>query len=412
MSNMKIKRDIIVIAMLASAILAPLTSPAASASAQAGPSRQTAVTVKVTAAGKFASGLSMADFLVTENGQPQKIEGLLEIDRNGVARQEGLVAVHPVLNRTYFLYIQMYEYVPLLADALKYFFNSALLPGDTLEIQTPAKSYKLNEAALRAKSPDVLAGEMAKIIKKDINRGNSTYKTVIRELRRAISGIEGTSPAAGGDEDSDAGTSDYGVQQLLNQYKASLGKLEAMTSLDERSIMDFTVALKRARGRKVVLMLYQREFRPVFNATTVSQLVSINQDNQQILSDLQDIQYYHRELGLDQTRIAQAFCDSRAELDFLFLERTPEKFGGMAMQEQSEDLFKIFGNAAVATGGRAITGQNPHAEMKEALEGAEKYYLLYYTPTAASSGADFKKVSVRTGNPLYKVQATEGYLTR
>jgi VWFA-related protein len=391
------------------AILAFVLSPALSQEKAPAP---VTVAVRVFDGEQFVDGLALRDFELLEDGVPQRIDALFKVDKNAVTRQEGERPALPVTARRFHLLFQMYEYNPKVSEALRYFFNNALLPGDTLEIQTTMRNYSLTPAAFAKKPKDVLAKEMDDIVRKDINQGNFVYKGLIRDLRRIVQGISGLNPIAGGDEESDSSVSSFGLEYLLNRYRESLQKMEALQSLDQNKIIAFAQALKKQDGKKFVFFLYQQEFRPEISPIMLNSLISLNQQDQNILADIHELfQVYHRDISVDLQKIVQAYSDSSADFNFLLMKRTPEKFGGITMREQSEDVFQVFSQVAAATGGIAESTQNPAAEVKDALKTAETYYLLSYTPTSAVNEGKFKPITVKVREKNYKVLNRRGYIT-
>jgi VWFA-related protein len=394
--------------VVALAILAFLAPPAFS---QERAPAAVSIAARVFDGGQFVSGLTRDDFEVVEGGVPQKVEALYEVNGNAIIRHEGESLTPPLTLRRFYLLFLMYEYNPKVSEALRYFFEHALLPDDTLEIQTPLKVYRLTPQAFAQRPRDVLANELDNIVKKDINQANFAYKGLIRDLRRFASAIEGLNPIAGGDEQSDASSSYFGLEFLLNQYRDSLHKLEALRALDEPKIIAFAQALKKQEGRKCVFFIYQQEFRPELSSQEINTLIDNNQDNQNVLSQIHELfQVYHENISLDQKKIVEAFCDSAADVNFLFMTRTPERFGGVTMHEQSEDIFKIFAQVATATGGIAESTQNPAAEIRDALKDIEKYYLLVYAPVREAKAGDFNAVSVRVKGKSYRVLSRQGYI--
>ena len=391
------------------AILAFVLSPALSQEKAPAP---VTVAVRVFDGEQFVDGLALRDFELLEDGVPQRIDALFKVDKNAVTRQEGEGPALPVTARRFHLLFQMYEYNPKVSEALRYFFNNALLPGDTLEIQTTMRNYSLTPAAFAKKPKDVLAKEMDDIVRRDINQGNFVYKGLIRDLRRIVQGIGGLNPIAGGDEESDSSVSSFGLEYLLNRYRESLQKMEALQSLDQNKIIAFAQALKKQDGKKFVFFLYQQEFRPEISPIMLNSLISVNQQDQNILADIHELfQVYHRDISADLQKIVQAYSDSSADFNFLLMKRTPEKFGGITMREQSEDVFQVFSQVAAATGGIAESTQNPAAEVKDALKTAETYYLLSYTPTSAVNEGKFKPITVKVREKNYKVLNRRGYIT-
>jgi VWFA-related protein len=371
------------------------------------------VAVRVLDGEQFVDGLTLSDFELSEDGIPQQIQGFYEVDKNAVTRKEGPAASVPVTARRIYLLFQMYEYNPKVSEAFRYFFNNALLPGDTLQIQTPVKSYMLTPQAFAQKPKDLLATEMDEIVRKDIVKSNSVYMSLLRELRRLVQGIQDSTPISGGDEADGGMVSYFSLEQLLNQYRQSLTKLEAQQSLDQGKIIAFAQALKKQEGRKFLFFFYQEEYRPTISSQTLNVLIDNNQDSQSILSDLNDLfQAYHRDMRLDVDKTVQAYCDSGATFNFLFMKRTPEKFGGVTMREMSEDVFKVFSQVAVATGGIAETTQRPLAEVKDAVKAMDAYYLLTYTPSSAVKDGTFRRISVKIIGSPYKISCGQGYIAR
>jgi hypothetical protein len=369
------------------------------------------VAVRVFDGGRFVGGLNLGDFEVQLNGAPQKIEALYEVDKNAVVRKEGETAAPPDTSRRFYLLFQMYEYDPKVSEALRYFFTSVLLPGDTLEVQTPVKSYMLTPQAFAQRPKDVLAKEMDNILRKDINRGNYVYKELVRELRRLVQGIEGTTPVAGGDEASGENVSLFGMEQMMNQYRDSLAKLEAQQALDQPKIIAFAQALRKQGGRKFLFLFCQQEYRPEISVQVLNTLIDNNQNNQTVLADLHELfQVYHRNISYDVKRVVEAYCDSGADVSILFMKKTPDRFGGISMREQSEDVFRLFSQVAAATGGIAETTQNPATEIQDAVRAAEMYYLLAFKPAPAGTPGAFQPMTVRVAGKDFKVLSRRGFI--
>ncbi|MGC8891096.1 MAG: hypothetical protein ACP5P6_00645 [Candidatus Saccharicenans sp.] len=373
-------------------------------------SAQNYLPVRVLENDQFLSGLQLSDFELLANGQPQKIEGLLEIHKKDLIKQEGNIAEVPEINRSYFLLFQMYEYQPQLLEALNYFFSNTFTPGDQVQAQTPMGNYRLNPNLLASNNPELAAKQMNDILKKDINMGNSYYQSIVRDLKRFVQGIEGLNPVAGGDEQTDASISLFGLERLLSQYRDSLQKLESLRMVDENKLVGFAELLKRIKGEKILYFVYQQEYRPEISSTMLNTLISNNQDNQEILSELQDLfQVYHRELRLDQDKVVKAFSDSGTEVHFLFVERIPEKWGGLVMREQSEDIFKLYSAIAGATGGGVFSGKNLTNLFQKVEAVSRDYYLLFYRPEISASAEEFINLKVSVNRPRTRVLSRAGY---
>lgn len=403
MSKPRPRPLILALALLASGLAAAAPQETAPASAT--------VAVRVHDRGRFVDGLTLADFAVFEDGAARDVRALYRVDKNVLAGQEGEAGPRPDTSRHFYLLFQMYDYDPKIAQALRYFFDEVLLPGDLLEIQTPVTSYALTAEAMARKPKDVLARETVELVRKDINKSNFIYKSLLKELRQLVQGLQGGNPISGGDEADGGMVSSFALEQILEQYRVSLAKLEAQQSLEPGKLVAFARALKQQPRRKFLVLFYQQEFRPELNPAALNRLIDNNQDNQTILADLHELfQVYHRNISIDVQGVVQAFCDSGADVSFLFLTRSPDKLGGVVMREQSEDIFKLFSRVAEATGGLAGPTQNPEAELRAAVRLLESYYLVAYAPGPDTGGSAFRTISVAVKGGSYKVTHGQGYI--
>ncbi len=373
------------------------------------PVKRIPVAVRVLDGGRFVSDLSLSDFEIVESGWLVEPETLFLVHKDKVERQEGWDGPAPDFSRRIFLLFQLTDYHPKILEALNFLFKEELIPGDTLEIQTPMRNYRLSPAALAAKPPDVLARELSDIVKKDIGQGSMAYQSALRNLRRLVrsignTGIGGVSDA---EEDTDLGSS---LEQQLAQYSDYLEKMETMRAVDEAGLLDFAGGMKTLPGRKIVLFVYQREFRPEISPQSLDNIVMANQDRPDIQAHAQTLfQMYSRPLSLDSQRLSRAFSDSGMRFNFLYMNREPERISGVTLREQSEDVFRALSQVAQATGGLSDTSQNPAQSIIANLKAAESVYYLYYTPTAAAPQGTFIDISVRIKGRDYKVEHRSGY---
>lgn len=367
------------------------------------------VPVRVLEEGKFVDHLSVEDFELFEDGIPQEIQALYLVQNANVQRKEGPGEFSPLTSRHFYLLFQMSEYNPKLAEMIDYLFEQVLLPGDALVLQTPLKSYSLSPSALATKSKKTLAEEMNSLLKKDIKTGNTEYNSLLKDLKRIVGNISGTSPMANLEADSSA-ASMSGLEFMLNRYRETVIKMEQQRLMDEKRILRFAYALKRVDGQKQVFLIYQREFRPEISPVVLNTLQSVYQDDPNIMGDLQDLfQFYTRDLSFNTELLKRAFADSSINFNFIFMNKDPDYVSGVVMREQSEDVFKAFSQVAHATGGYVDNSQNPAAGFKSAVENSSIYYLLYYSPKNYQKDNQFKNIKVTVKNPTYTVQHRLGY---
>ena len=229
-----------------------------------------------------------------------------------------------------------------------------------MTLVTPLKPYQLQKNALAARSKEDLSKSMAEVLRKDISRGGGEYRSLISELKRLTRAIEaggGTSTTFDEDLESDSSTESgtFSLDMQIDRYRQSLMKLDAMRLVDESKLLAFAGSLKGVPGQKTVVLFYQREYRPEISASAMNGLMSLYQDNPDILANIMDLfQFYKREKTFDGDKVARAFADAGIDFHFIFMEKKSQRVYGATMREQSEDVLPGFTRIA-AGDGRVVT---------------------------------------------------------
>jgi len=371
--------------------------------------------VRVFDGGKFVGDLGLKDFELLEGGIPQTPEAVFLIRRGQIERREGTTDIRPDLSRKLSILFQLNEYSGKMDEAITHLFTKGLVPGDSLEIQTPVRNYQLSGASLAAKPPAVLAKELIRIVRRDIVQGSVVYNNLLRELKTIVRLI-GSAGGERGEEATDTEgevDSNSPLELQLMRYKEDLQKMEDLRAMTDSSLAAYAEKLRRLPGQKFVFYFYQREFRPEISSNTMDALMMNNQDRPDILAELQTIfPLYHRFLTLDSAKLGQVFADSAANFNFLFLNKTAQRLSNITMREQSEDVFRALSTIAEASGGIVESSQNPDASIETAMRTAESYYLLFFSPAVAAPPGRFIDLNVRVKGRDYKIVHPAGYLTR
>lgn len=370
-----------------------------------------AITVRVFDNDRFVSDLALADFEIEEAGMRVKPQALVLANKDLVVRREGQTGPLPDLGRRIVLLFEMTEYHGKIPEALQTLFTAELRPSDTLEIETPMRNYVLARAALASKPAATLARELADIVRRDIVEGGAAYNSAMRDLKRAVRQIGGVGRTGLSDTEGevDDGTS---LEQNIMKYADDLQRMEALRTVDEERLTAFAGRMKGLPGRKLVFLIYQREFRPEIDSQTMDRLNMANQDRPDILAALQTaFAMYHRPVDVDRQRIVQAFADSGMDFQFLYMNREPERISGITMREQSEDVFRALTAAAEATGGVTNTGQNPAISLAQAFRATDSFYLLYYKPSTTAPPGTFINLEVKIKGRPYRVSHRLGAIT-
>ena len=366
------------------------------------------VPVRVFDGHNFVDDLKLEDFEIFENGLKQKIDALYLAKETRVSRKEEYREFKPRTQRIFYLLFQLTDYNPRLADTIDYLFHEVLTSEDSLVLLTPRKTYTLSSQAIASRSPENLSKEMQDILRKDIKIGSSHYRNLLRDLKRLVRSLSGTSHM-GGISSSTAEESNFGIEFTLSRYRNTLEKIEELRFVEEQTFLNFAAQVKRFPGQKNVFLFYQREYRPEIRANIMDQLMTMYQDRPNIMGDVQDLmQFYHRQVRLDTLKLQRAFADASIFLNFIYMDKNVEDYTGIDMREQSEDVFKTFRQIAKATGGVIDNSQNPYYAFKQGCDTAGDYYILYYTPTG-TAGADYNRIEVKMKNKDYRVTHRGGY---
>ncbi len=388
------------------------------ASQDAAPQPRPAVEVRVhvTSGGRFVDDLTLGDFGLLEDGKTQRLGSLALVKKGSITRQEGIEGVRVPPARSYTLLFQLVDWDPNLTEAVDYLFGTVIKPGDSLALVTPFKPYHLQSDALTLRTKTELSESMKDVLRKDVLRGGGEYRDLITELRRLSRAIGGGSGASQEDIDTDPTTdaeSGFGLEMQIDRYRQALMKIDSIRLVDEAKLLAFAGSLRPVAGQKTVVLFYQREFRPEISPTTLTRLMSLYQDNPDILSNLMDLfQFYKREKTFDVERVKKAFADADIDFHFIFMEKKNQRVFGATMREQSEDIYPGFVEIAKATGGTSESSANPASAFKRATEEAADYYLLSYTPEASDQGPGFRQISVNVKRGGCKVMNPLGYYAR
>ncbi len=371
-----------------------------------------AVPVRVFDGNEFLSDLKIDDFEIWEDGIKQKIKALYLAEKDQITRKEELTELNPDVSRTFYLLFQFTEYNPKIADAIKYFFSDVITQSDSLELMTPMKNYSLSNQALQSMSKEEISEEMIKIVRKDTQTGSSQYKNLLRDLRRIVSSLSGTSSRTGFDFDQDSSVDAFGIEFLLPRYRETLDEIEQLRMVNQSKYLSFANQLKNRPGQKFVYLFYEREFRPEIHPNVIQQLISNLQDQPHVLGNIQDLMsLYSREPKLNTETIMRSYTDAGIYFNFIFMDKKPDIYSGIQMHEQSEDIFETFSETAKATGGAVYSTQNPFLSFKESTDQAKQYYILYYTPEKAQNQGEFTNIEVKVKSKDCKLAYRTGYFS-
>lgn len=206
------------------------------------------VPIRVFDKAKFVENLTIDDFEVYEDGKLQNIVALYLIKKTIVKEiEKGEEKLTPELSRHFFLIFELIEHLPKIGEVIDYFFNNVIVPGDTLQIATPVKTYNFNSKAFEILPKEEISNQLKKKLRKDIMLGSSRYKNLLRDyehLRRLHLGSE---------------QQDLKREMLLTYIR----QLRDLTYFDVTKFIKFADYLKNIEGQKYVFLFYQKETIPI-----------------------------------------------------------------------------------------------------------------------------------------------------
>ena len=378
------------------------------------------VPVRVYQGPSFMGDLKLDDFEVYEDGVAQKLEAVYLVHQAAIERREELSRFAPETSRHFYLFFEITEYTSRIGEALDYFLTSVLLPGDTLTVVTPLKTYKMRMKALEMKIKPDISAQLKGILRQDSLLGNTEYRRTISELvevakalARALMSSQDPLSTLGLNDTSRAIRADFAPEELLFQYADALANLESFRKLDFQRLTQFSSLLKNEEGQKYVFVFYQREFLPQIEPRILYPYLELNQDRPDIQYTVMSLfDFYRRYNTFDVGTVTQAYADASIAIHFLFISEPVKHEPGLKFQERSEDIYTALKEMALATGGFFDASANPTALLKNAVNSSENYYLLYYSPKRAERDGQFRRITVKVKNKDYRIVHRQGYFAK
>jgi hypothetical protein len=369
------------------------------------------VPVRVFKSGAFVDNLTINDFEILEDGVPQKIEAVYLIKKKSIERREEKRKFSPEISRNFFLFFEITEYNSKLGDAVDYFIQNKIVPGDNLIVVTPLKTYRMVNRALDFKSKDQLASDLKEILLRDSLIGSSEYRGAVGELMSLAEALSAEGNSFGPvDEFTSNEFKDLPLDEKLMRYGDILNRIENLRRVDQDRLLGFAEYLKNIEGQKYVFLFYQREFIPQIEPRIIDQFMTVYQDYPQIIRSLSSLyDFFRRDIYLNLDLLKKTYADSSIAIHFLFITTPPKNIPGLYFHEQSEDIYSAFREMSRATGGYMESSSNPDALFRHSVEASENYYLLYYSPLNYKMDNKFKEIKVRVQDKDYKVIHRLGY---
>jgi hypothetical protein len=361
------------------------------------------VPVRVYDGNVFVDTLGKDDFEVLEDGVPQKIEAVYLIKKAAIERRDEGKRYLPDTARRLYLFFELTDYVPKMAEAVQDFVQNILAPDDTLMVVTPLKTYQMKEEALALKPREAIAAELLKLIEKDTQAGNSEFRSTVadltdltKEMSAAMRGGDLEKPAPAALPELIEQRAESAFVDLIIRYSALLDRLDTLRQIDQTKLADFARLLKKEEGQKSIFLFYQREHIPQIDPKMISEFMSRFQENNYVYQTLTSVsKFRERQNSFDVEKVKQLYSDSSASIHFLFLTTPRENVEGVYFEEWSGDVFASFREMAEATGGFFDSSSNPVPMFHNALQAAENYCYFIILLEKSKKKRHFRKIEVR-----------------
>jgi len=338
------------------------------------------VPVRVYKRNNFVDNLTIMDFEVFEEGILQKIEAVYLIKKTNIERIERPEAKEnesiPEVSRHFLILFEITDYLPQIKKALDEFFLNVIVPGDSLLVVTPLKTYNLKDDAFAILPKDKMAELLNKKVREDVVKGNADYKSLIRELKSPLNSAE--------------------------LYMDIMRRLRDYKQFDEKGLLQSAEYLKGLAGQKHVFLFYQKEGIPISRDMPIL-------DKFELM----------KSVNFDEDRIREAFSDSSISVHFLYITKeissaydlsNPKAMRGKELLDQSAAIFGAFEKIAQVTGGITESSANISWSLNHAVKASENYYLLYYSPKNYQTDGKFKKIKVTVKGKNYRITHRAGYI--
>ncbi len=366
------------------------------------------VPVRVFKGDAFIDDLSIDDFEIYEDGIRQTVEAVYLIKKKSIEKEESTrdtedarKIYRPEVSRYFVFIFAVYEYLPKIQEILDYFFANVYLPGDSLNVATPVKTYNLNPKAIADNiSVEEIKKRMTLILQRDIRVANGTYHTLMRDL-------EG-----------------FALESDAENYIRILQELLQFRYVDLQIMEGFADYLKAVDGQKHVFLLYQQE-----NIPLIGEFIDMTSPDIEIydptrpegltIASQSYITDMLQSVSFNTEKIKNLFADSSIAAHFLYI--TKPLTGNVDIERQgsqrglrhraiTEDVYNAFLRIAKDTGGITESSANASSAFQKAAFASENYYLLYYSPKDYKSDGKFRTIEVKVKRQNYRINHRAGYI--
>ncbi len=247
--------------------------------------------------------------------------------------------------RNFVLIFEILDYNNDIGNAVRYFFQNVISPGDQLIVYTPAKVYGFSPAKL-SRPPREQAAELQQILKVDTASAAARYRDIIAAMRQIV----------------EEGGVDAEVSEAnLVNYRNQMDNMRQMRQINENMISGIANAFKGQPGNHHLILFFQAEFRPIPRKETIDRM----KENPRLgfhatTLFLQD----QVEKRVDTDIIKEALTSAGVPLHLIYFRGRTLRMSTGQQKEHSLDIWDAFKEIAAATGGRVESAAAVEAALK------------------------------------------------
>ncbi len=410
-----------------SALLIGLTCGLAFAGAQDRPRETVTVTVvevpvRILQDGQFVTGLTKGDFEIFEDGVGQEIAAFEEISRiisPGAAPAPGVKAI-ALPRRNFLLIFNVFNYTDPIGEAIDYFFDDLIRPGDRLFILVEGRFFEFENGPAAGDSKAKIKDLLIRLKQKtsfDLLRAFRELDTEANRLYMIL-----TRP---------------GETKTINWYFAIERYYQRYRLLweDYRSrLLDIDMDLYKAVARKIgrlpgekwAICFQQRNMFPVLRSHGRLEyeierfMGQVNAPEEQVLARSFQNEYEMTQKSLDVAKnfpgeaIRNLFAEANITFHVLLMKSLAHQLGADSQDYDLKDIQSEYEDTlrriSRSTGGLTAFSNAALETLKRAAAKEDRYYLIAYQPKNTKAGIE-RAIDVRcrrTGAEVFALKKFVG----
>jgi hypothetical protein len=315
---------------------------------------------------QFYSGLQMKNLRLYENRQPRQITSLCLVQGNKIIQRQGDSKLGLDPRRQFILVFSLRDYDANIDRTIDHFFHNIYLPGDTLSLLTPEKTYQLRPRTLKYKTAGQIADSLKALIRKDTIQGSQKYHSLMEEMITAVREVT-------------TRTNLFSLEETLTRYHQVLIALENVRIIQQKRIIEYIFSTELSSRPPMLILFYDREYKPDFPTRTLQQLKVQWQDRQEIAQPLNELfELYRRDANFNIPQLESEVIQRKMTVYSIFFRNKFVQIRNVYMKEYSEDMFVLFDRLSKASGGMLDMSANPLPAFKKMAAQIHNYYCVTF----------------------------------